>query len=127
MRSNLNSLAVSLAFVAISYGFPSDSPISGLLNLFSKRTISPDDTCGSVNAGNNNNYTCDAASDAGGCCSQYGYCGNTTGMFNYSLYDVERREDDCAVGCQPAFKTLEVTMPHSLHLIQICVAQAMRD
>ncbi|KAI2622925.1 carbohydrate-binding module family 18 [Hypomontagnella submonticulosa] len=50
----------------------------------SPRAVSPDLTCGSTGTGTEN-YTCPDNL----CCSQYGYCGNTT--------------DYCATGCQSQF------------------------
>ncbi|KAA8572830.1 hypothetical protein MFRU_003g00660 [Monilinia fructicola] len=69
-----------------------DSQDPGFLAFLSKRAIiSPDNTCGNSFAGGNNSYSCDATKNAGGCCSPYGYCGNTT--------------DFCGTGCQTAFGT----------------------
>ncbi|TGZ79766.1 hypothetical protein EX30DRAFT_349993 [Ascodesmis nigricans] len=52
-----------------------------------KRALSPDGTCGYKEAGANRGYTC----YPGYCCSQYGWCGSSTGH--------------CASGCQLAFGT----------------------
>ncbi|KAI1807368.1 carbohydrate-binding module family 18 [Daldinia bambusicola] len=69
-----SQLAVGFAFVAV----PPPLPLLGL------RDISPDMTCGNTGAGTKG-YTCSDNL----CCSQYGYCGNST---NY-----------CATGCQEKF------------------------
>lgn len=50
----------------------------------SQRDVSPDLTCGNTGAGTKG-YTCSDNL----CCSQYGYCGNST--------------DYCATGCQEQF------------------------
>lgn len=40
------------------------------------KTVTPDDSCGLVGAGNNKGYTCNPSSLYGGrCCSQNGWCG----------------------------------------------------
>ena len=44
-----------------------------------KRALTPDNTCGNVNNGLDHNYTCDPNLSGGGaCCSQYGYCGESS-------------------------------------------------
>ncbi|PQE16751.1 chitin deacetylase protein [Rutstroemia sp. NJR-2017a BBW] len=92
MRSNFFTLAVGLVLSGVSFALPADSQDPGFLAFLSKRAIvSPDNTCGNSYAGSNNSYKCDATVNAGGCCSTYGYCGNTT--------------DFCGTGCQTAFGT----------------------
>ncbi|KAH9220986.1 hypothetical protein DL95DRAFT_442226 [Leptodontidium sp. 2 PMI_412] len=89
MRSNLATLAVSLTLFGFCSALPAED--AGLYNSLLKRVvvISPDNTCGTLFNGANSNYSCDATVNAGGCCSQYGYCGNTT--------------DYCGTGCQSSF------------------------
>lgn len=88
MRANFISLALGLAFSGMSFALPAED--AAFYNFLSKRVVvSPDDTCGTLFNGANNNFTCSETSNAGGCCSQYGYCGNTT--------------DYCGAGCQTAF------------------------
>ncbi|MCJ1296956.1 hypothetical protein MMC34_008525 [Xylographa carneopallida] len=59
-----------------------------------KRVLTPDNTCGATAAGNNKGYVCDPNDSWGGpCCSQHGYCGNTS--------------DYCGLGCQDAFGTCD--------------------
>jgi hypothetical protein len=80
MRANLITLAIGFAFTGISAALNTEE--AGFYSYLSKRTLSPDNTYGDVYAGANKSYSCDATSDNGGCCSQYGYCGNTTGMLS---------------------------------------------
>jgi hypothetical protein len=81
MRVGILRLATGLAFAVIASALPAPDLDMGLYNFLSRRAVSPDNTCGNAFAGANSSYTCDAAVNNGGCCSQYGYCGNTTGMF----------------------------------------------
>jgi hypothetical protein len=86
MKSNFFTLAVGLALSGVSFALPADSQDPGFLAFLSKRAIvSPDNTCGNSYAGSNNSYKCDATVNAGGCCSTYGYCGNTTGTINRGI------------------------------------------
>ncbi|MCJ1239884.1 chitin deacetylase [Varicellaria rhodocarpa] len=63
---------------------------SDFYSFLSKRQLTPDNTCGKILAGRGNNYTCDPKlPEGGGCCSQSGYCGNTT--------------DYCGSGCQSTY------------------------
>jgi hypothetical protein len=85
MRANIIKLAIGLTITGLSLAHPSKniydaSRDAGLYNSLSKRTVSPDNTCGNAFSGANNSYTCDATVNTGGCCSQFGFCGNTTGM-----------------------------------------------
>ncbi|TGO89880.1 hypothetical protein BPOR_0089g00100 [Botrytis porri] len=95
MKSFFLTLATSFMLSGMSLAFPvegTDSQDPGFLAFLSKRaTISTDNTCGNSFAGANNSYSCDATVNTGGCCSAYGYCGNTT--------------DYCGTGCQNAFGT----------------------
>jgi hypothetical protein len=84
MRANLITLAVGLAFTGMSAALTTEE--ADFYSHLSKRTLSPDNTCGDVYAGANKSYSCDATSDNGGCCSQYGYCGNTTGMLSKYIH-----------------------------------------
>ncbi|KAI5793334.1 hypothetical protein EDC01DRAFT_655925 [Geopyxis carbonaria] len=55
---------------------------------------SPDNTCGSVQAGQGQNYSCTSAS-SGPCCSRFGNCGSTDAY--------------CGTGCQRSFGTCGTT------------------
>jgi hypothetical protein len=91
MWSNIQILGFGLALATLSSAIPATSvPVgevgpydSELYSSFTKRIISPagDDTCGLLYNGGNKGYSCDASINLGGCCSQYGYCGNATGMY----------------------------------------------
>ena len=84
MWTTFIAAALSFAFADLSYALPTEIDVA-LYNFFSERAgvvVSPDNTCGSVVAGANMSYSCDAAKNDGGCCSQYGYCGNSTGTFH---------------------------------------------
>lgn len=85
MKSFFLTLATGFMLSGMGLAFPvegTDSQDPGFLAFLSKRaTISTDNTCGNSFAGANNSYSCDATVNTGGCCSAYGYCGNTTGMF----------------------------------------------
>ena len=64
---------VDLWVAGISYALPTAVDLYGFLD---KRTLTPDNTCGAVAAGNNKGYTCDPTLPQGGnCCSANGYCG----------------------------------------------------
>ncbi|KAJ8064580.1 hypothetical protein OCU04_006908 [Sclerotinia nivalis] len=84
MKSLFLTLATGLALSSMGLAFPlegTDSQDPGFLAFLSQRAItSPDNTCGNSFAGANKSYSCDATANTGGCCSAYGYCGNTTGM-----------------------------------------------
>ncbi|KAH6684069.1 hypothetical protein B0J14DRAFT_3322 [Halenospora varia] len=96
MRAQIFTAVVSLALTGLTNALPTENNIDmGLYNFLSKRAVSPDNTCGSLFSGANNNYTCDATNNQGACCSQYGYCGNTT--------------DYCDTGCQSDFGTCTPT------------------
>ena len=71
--------------------WPSQNPgWGGNDSLMLKRTVTPDNTCGSTGAGAGNNYTCSSTVVGGGsCCSSSGYCGSTA--------------DYCGTGCQAEF------------------------
>ena len=84
MRTSFFGLAVGLAIAGLSSGVPSNSNYPYIL--LSTRSISPDNTCGNSFAGANNSYICDASVNHGGCCSAYGYCGNTTGKTMFVIY-----------------------------------------
>lgn len=72
MRASWVTLAVGLTLSNVCCALPAEG--SGLSNFLSKRAVvSPDNTCGTLFGGANNNYTCDATVNTGGCCSQYGY------------------------------------------------------
>lgn len=66
-----------------------DAPKKGT-ELWTRANFSPDGSCGASKPGN---YICDPNSAAyhGGCCSQYGWCGNTA--------------DYCGTGCQSGCTT----------------------
>jgi hypothetical protein len=84
MRANFITLAVGLAFTGMSAALTTEE--ADFYSHLSKPALSPDNTCGDIYAGANKSYSCDATSDNGGCCSQYGYCGNTTGMLSEYNY-----------------------------------------
>ena len=83
MRTNYVTLAAGLALTGTSFALPTED--AGLYNFLSRRAFSPDNTCGDVYGGANKSYTCDATVNEGGCCSQYGYCGNSTGTHYFLL------------------------------------------
>jgi hypothetical protein len=72
MQLNIISPIVGLTFAAVTFALPTED--ISLYTFLSKRTISPDNTCGNVLNGNNNGYSCNSTVNSGGCCSQYGYC-----------------------------------------------------
>ena len=80
MRTNFVALAIGLAFGGISTALTTEE--ADFYSYLSKRALSPDNTCGDAYAGANKSYSCDPTSNNGGCCSQYGYCGNTTGTLS---------------------------------------------
>jgi hypothetical protein len=65
-------VTLGFALASMSAALPTEN--AGLYDLLSKRAVSPDNTCGDVNAGANNSYSCDAVLNSGGCCSQFGEC-----------------------------------------------------
>jgi len=88
MRCSTTLLAIGLVFTGVASAIPTDD--LDFYNFLSKRDIiSPDNTCGITFAGANNSYTCTGITVPGGgpCCSQYGFCGNTTGMHSNLLMD----------------------------------------
>jgi hypothetical protein len=88
MRSTFFTLAASFTFAGLSVALPREHD-AGFYNFLSKRMISPDNSCGVV-MGQTGGYSCDAAANEGGCCSQYGYCGNTSCklLFAFLLFDI---------------------------------------
>ncbi|MCJ1243780.1 hypothetical protein MMC30_000977 [Trapelia coarctata] len=82
-------LPYTVLLLTLSLGLAVARPKHAFLHQH-KRTLTPDNTCGNIVAGNNKGYTCDPSDFwGGGCCSQYGYCGNSP------VY--------CGTGCQSAF------------------------
>ena len=79
MLTHFIIVAIGLIFASLSVSLPTEFD-SALYNSLLKRVASPDNTCGDIYAGAHNGYSCDASTNTGGCCSQYGYCGNTTSM-----------------------------------------------
>ncbi|KAH8195227.1 hypothetical protein TruAng_010610 [Truncatella angustata] len=78
-------------FMLMSFTFASSLAVASASSLpVFIRDVSPDDTCGNTGAGSSG-YTC----PTGTCCSQYGYCGNTT--------------DYCTSGCQSTFGVCTLT------------------
>ena len=74
MQLKLVPLVAVLTFATASYALPKED--FSFLNVLERRTLTPDNTCGNVAAGNGRNYTCDPTiSNGGGCCSSSGYCG----------------------------------------------------
>lgn len=80
--------------------------IEPFTNSLLKRTVSPDNTCGDVSNGDNGGFTCDETVNDGGCCSQFGFCGNTT--------------DYCGVGCQSAFSGTACDAPGTVDNTFMC-------
>ena len=67
-------IAYVLALSTVCFARPAEE--IDLYHHLAGRALSPDNTCGNLFNGNNKNYTCDPkATNGGGCCSQYGYCG----------------------------------------------------
>ena len=105
MRSNTFVLVTS--FLGLAVARPNHSLLhKHKRNLTPKRILTPDNTCGNVEAGNNNGYMCDPSNSWGGpCCSQYGYCGmaGTATQQNIYLYLTGNSWAYCGDGCQGAF------------------------
>lgn len=80
MRTTFLTAAFSLTLTGMSVALPAEHD-TGLYQFLSRSAavVSPDNTCGNLFAGANNSYSCDATTNDGGCCSQYGYCGNSSG------------------------------------------------
>ncbi|MCJ1464811.1 chitin deacetylase [Pseudocyphellaria aurata] len=95
MQWTVLSLAVGLAMTGSTCAFPFDDLQSRAL----VGALTPDNSCGNVANGNGKGYLCDANSETGGCCSQYGFCGKTS--------------DYCGAGCQVDFGTCGNLMPKS--------------
>ena len=86
MQLNLELLVLFLGFASVSYALPTAE--TSFYEFLEKRTLSPDNTCGDVSAGNNNGYTCDPTLPAGGnCCSAGGYCGQSLVLVCWQLAD----------------------------------------
>lgn len=94
MRANFVALVAGLVSFGLSHPFPTED--AGLHNFLWKRAVSPDNTYGRLFNGAKNNCTCDTIVNTCSCCSQYGYCRNTT--------------DYCETSCQSAFGTCTPTM-----------------
>ena len=76
MPSLLIQVLAGLAVVGFSNAFPSEDVT--LVESFSKRALTPDNTCGNLGAGGGKGYTCNPAlPQGGGCCSASGYCGKS--------------------------------------------------
>ena len=68
----LNLLGLLLGLAMPSMAATKEDQAVGLL----QRSITPDNTCGMLAAGNGHGYTCDPFLTLGGpCCSSSGYCG----------------------------------------------------
>ena len=90
MRVTLAPVILASAWATVVLAHPAED--TGLFHYLKTRALSPDNTCGNLFNGNNNNYSCNPNSPNGGpCCSPYGYCGSTS--------------DYCGTGCQSAFGT----------------------
>lgn len=81
MRTSLVKAVAGFVLAGVVYAVPAELNFDIQLVDVLKRAVSPDNTCGALNS----NYTCDATINDGGCCSQHGYCGNTTGKINRFL------------------------------------------
>ena len=78
MQLRLLQVLAGLTIAGISNAYPSEG---WALNEFGKRALTPDNTCGTLGAGNGKGYTCDPKlSQGGGCCSASGYCGMRSGV-----------------------------------------------
>ncbi|EPE34144.1 Glycoside hydrolase/deacetylase [Glarea lozoyensis ATCC 20868] len=95
MRSTFFTLATAFTLTSLSVALPAEHD-AGYYNFLSRRAVSPDNTCGVV-MGQTAGYSCDASANEGGCCSQYGYCGNS------STY--------CGDGCQSAYGICDAPAP----------------
>ena len=92
MRASAMQLLVGLALAGLgSAGVALDGKL--LRSALVKRAVTPDNTCGLVNGGANNGYTCAGSNlpNGGQCCSASGYCGASDGY--------------CGTGCQAAYGT----------------------
>ncbi|KAL9007238.1 MAG: hypothetical protein Q9188_000041 [Gyalolechia gomerana] len=88
MRIAFARLILASSWASVALARPTED--ADLYPILKSRALTPDNTCGNLFNGNNNNYTCNPQSPYGGpCCSQYGYCGSTDGY--------------CGTGCQPDF------------------------
>ena len=77
MQLRLLQVFAGLVIAGTSNAYPSED---WTLNEFGKRALTPDNTCGTLGAGNGKNYTCDPKlAQGGGCCSASGYCGIKSG------------------------------------------------
>jgi hypothetical protein len=76
LRSSFNMhvelITLCLALAGMSATLPTED--ARLYEWFSRRAVSPGNTCRNVYAGANKSYSCDATVNSGGCCSQYGKC-----------------------------------------------------
>ena len=84
MRSHIFTLVAAFALTGMSVALPAEHD-AGYYNFLSRRAVSPDNTCGIV-MGQTAGYSCDASVNEGGCCSQYGYCGNSSCKLFVSYY-----------------------------------------
>ncbi|KAL9029791.1 MAG: hypothetical protein Q9196_002010 [Gyalolechia fulgens] len=91
MRIIFGHLTLFASWASVALAHPTADGVDPFHTL-NRRALTPDNTCGNLFNGNNNNYECDPQAPYGGpCCSQYGYCGSTDGY--------------CGTGCQPQFGT----------------------
>ncbi len=66
--------ALGLICIGSILAFPSND--LRVRTLLTGRALSPDNTCGNVQNGQNKGYICDPSiANGGGCCSSSGYCG----------------------------------------------------
>ncbi|KAL8810622.1 MAG: hypothetical protein Q9200_002441, partial [Gallowayella weberi] len=90
MRLTFASIALACAWAPIALARPAED--TSLYQFLNSRALTPDNTCGNIQNGNNKGYTCDPKSPNGGpCCSQSGYCGSSVAY--------------CGTGCQKDFGT----------------------
>ena len=74
MRLTLVQLAVGLGLAGLGLALPSED--LRLRSYLSGRALTPDNTCGNIQNGNNKGFTCDPSNaNGGGCCSASGWCG----------------------------------------------------
>lgn len=73
-----NYIRVTLVLSCLGslFAFPFPSEEFRVRSLLTGRALTPDNTCGNVQNGQNNGYSCDPTiENGGGCCSSSGFCG----------------------------------------------------
>ena len=110
MPSILIQLLAGLAIVGFSNAFPSEDV--SLVDNFSKRALTTDNTCGNIGAGGGKGLSCNPIlPQGGGCCSASGYCGKSDlqpiaySQVHDSDVPLGSTTAYCGAGCQSAFGT----------------------